>query len=203
MTKKYDNEMEGYVKFLEDAASIDVASDYAGNSDAEGKIKNWKGDGPFPSTFDHEDISAISAKLTQSPSSKLGLEDPNRDSDDDEECSECDEKIQEIYRELGLSPLDLLESDDGDSDDEDDDDDDEDGDDEEDEDEEDDDDDEEEGEAAPASDVKTESYFTNSETKILEQLISEMGLMEDELMDLEESMDEFSDDFDYDDIDME
>lgn len=106
-----------------------------------------------------------------------------------EDCPDCDKKIQEIYRELGISPLALLEDDDEDDED---------------------DDDEgkpghEEGEskedekkenagnlpfpgaAAPFGKKEVSEGFSAHESKIIESLIHEMGLAE------EGDVDEFSD----------
>ncbi len=95
------------------------------------------------------------------------------DKKDDEECDDCDKNIEEMFRELGISPIDLLEGDDEDDEDDDDDD-------------EDDDDDKDEKEE---SDV--EESFSEDEKSILKQLLHEMSLFE-------ESEDEFADSADDD-----
>jgi hypothetical protein len=102
------------------------------------------------------------------------------DDDDKEGCDGCDKKIEELYYELGLSPMYFLEDDDGDDDDDDDDDDDE-----------DDDEDDDGGD-------NHKPGFTANESRILEALIREMAEDEDEDDDDEDEDDDDDDDDDED-----
>jgi len=202
-----DKEMskKDYIMFLEDsvcedAEAIDIPSAYKGG--LQSPITNWDGNSSLPAISKEEDLDEVINKILKKTPDAKGTNDPNRDegsariaevgnlandaqaeveggeiqdekdAEGDVDCPDCDKKIAEIYQELGISPLALLEEDEGEEEEEE---------------------EEEEGEddskkpfpgaAAPFtkkdSDEVTKEGFTSQETRVLEQLIKEMGLVEE------------------------
>lgn len=198
-----------YLKFLEESLRTDVVPDeYIGINSG---VRTWKGDGPLPTVSDQNSdvLNSVVEKILKKEPDADGAEDVTRDEvadgeektrdlwdDEDEEeavAPKAEKKgdDESILEQLGVSLLDLLESDDDEEEDENDDED-------EDEEDEEDDDDEDEDEEKKVDDKEFE--ISEQETKVIEQLISEMSLMEEED---EEDEDDLNDDVDLDDEDDE
>ena len=148
MSTKEDKEYMAYLKqsvvLDEETQIIDVPEYYQSLSNA---ARNWDGKTPYPSSSDEVDLSGIVNKILKKEPEEEGRVDEERDDgdarfgvkteyansmerakakiegdpeDEDGECADCDKKIEEAFRELGISPLSLLEDDDMDEDDDDD-----------------------------------------------------------------------------------
>lgn len=176
--EKERKEREQYNKFLaeamvtEEADAIPVPDMH---DSLARKVRDWGGTGPLPHTAQDDMIDDVVDKILKKEPKEDGTSDELRegeeaeDSDSDaEECKNCDETIKEIFEELGISPMDLLEGDD--------------------EEEKEEEEKEEEGEKSESdSDAEVSESVDPNERSILEQLINEMTLFE------EEDADEMSD----------
>jgi hypothetical protein len=178
LTEKEQKEREEYTKFLGEAMLLDSADAIAVPDvyDSLGKkVRDWDGNSAFPHTADDAVIDDIVDKILKKEPEDNGTDDAMRDETKEgpitEDCTDCEENLREIFEELGLSPLDLLEGDDdadeetGEEEKK----------------------DSEEGEHKSSSDSDAASTSVE-ESSILEQLIREMSLFENE------NEDEFVDD---------
>lgn len=215
-----DQERDKYLNFLKESLTTNVVPDeYIG---MQSPNRAWQGESPKPVVSDKEDetLNVVVDKILKKEPPDDGTKDPTREYDhkikeeieedvdlneDDEDCPDCPDK-DFIYEQLGISPLELLE--DGENED----------------DEAEDLKEEKHGKGKnPASDSKkvdegkdssdsykddganedsSDSYeddfkMSEQETKVIEQLIREMGLIEseaDENLNEDEYLDEGDDD---------
>ena len=128
-TEQERQEKESYMQLLRESVSLAEDEMEVYPLDMQRKIKEWDGQGPLPTTGDDPEISKIVSKILKANNDEGGMEDGDTEgveaadgeaevAGEEEDCPECEAKLEAICQELGISPLDLLEEE-GDSDDED------------------------------------------------------------------------------------